>query len=107
MIVCRMFTTLCLRFSQHEIAWAYVIFVARVLECTQQLFAQDGTPLWVVDGHALDFPRLEGAPSTALCCLHAWPPPSVFTSIADRYNCSKGSRKQPGVAAVASYIAWS
>jgi hypothetical protein len=56
-----MYTTICLRFTQHEIAWGYIIFVARVLQCTEHLFDTGGNPLWIIDGYALDFPRLECA----------------------------------------------
>jgi hypothetical protein len=67
---CRMYTTTCLRYTQHEIMWGYVLFVARVLRCTDALFAENGAPLWFIDGHVLNYPRLERAPPLATF-LHA------------------------------------
>jgi hypothetical protein len=57
----RMFGTLCLRYTQHELAWAFILYAARVLGCTSQLFSPAGVPLWREAGHVYDFPRLDSA----------------------------------------------
>ena len=62
-------------YTQQEIAWAHLIFAARVLQCTPALFQADGTPLWAADGVSLDRARIERVLRSA---PHTWSRGSIF-----------------------------
>lgn len=65
-----MFSLMYLCYTQQEIAWAHLIFAARVLQCTPALFDETGMPLWAADRISLDRDRIERAPRNACDAVH-------------------------------------